>query len=326
MKAIRCDGSGGPDAIRVEDVEAPRPRSEEVLVQIVAAGVSFPDLLISKGKYQIKPDPPFTLGGEFAGLVIDVGAEVDDLIAGDRVAGFTTTGAFAEIIAVPRRRLHHIREDVSYDVAAGFSLNYSTAYAALKTKAKLSEGETLLVLGAGGGIGLAAVELGKHMNARVLACASSEKKLDVCRQYGAEATINYSEKDLRQEIRKVASSRGIDVIIDPVGGALTEAAFREIGYNGRLVAVGFASGEIPRLPLNLPLLKGASVLGFSIGALLTAEPETAAENWRELETFLSAGRLRPHISARFPLADAPRALKQLESRRAVGKLILEIGS
>ncbi|HEY1943016.1 MAG TPA: NADPH:quinone oxidoreductase family protein [Roseiarcus sp.] len=324
MKAIRCHGSGDIADLTLEDIPSPIATADEVRIRVQACGVGFPDLLIAQGRYQLKPAPPFTLGGEFAGVVVEAGASVTSLQRGDRVAGFTDIGAFAEEMVAPAARAHRVPDRVSMEAAAAFTLNYATAYAGLKTCAGLRKGERLLVLGAAGGIGLAAVELGKLMGASVIAAASSEEKLALCRRYGADETINYAEVDLRDAIRNLTGNRGVDVVIDPVGGQWSEAAFRGMAWRGRHVVLGFAAGQIHKLPLNLPLLKGASMMGISIGELARRAPDAYAENIAELLGWLGDGLLRPFVGKVFPLEDAPQALRDLAARRTIGKSLIQV--
>jgi NADPH:quinone reductase len=324
MRAIRCHGSGDIADLTLEEIPSPIPRADEVKIRVEACGVGFPDLLIAQGRYQLKPAPPFTLGGEFAGVVVEAGENVTGLQRGDRVAGFTDIGAFADEMAAPAARAHRVPDGVSMEAAAAFTLNYATAYAGLKTCAGLQKGERLLVLGAAGGVGLAATELGKLMGAWVIAAASSEEKLTLCRRYGADETINYAEVDLRDAIRTLTGNRGVDVVIDPVGGQWSEAAFRGTAWRGRHVVLGFAAGQIHKLPLNLPLLKGSSMMGISIGELARRAPDAYAENIAELLGWLGDGSLRPFVGKVFPLADAPQALVDLAARRTIGKSLIRV--
>ena len=324
MKAIRCHGSGEVADLTLEEIPSPIARADEVKIRLEACGVGFPDLLIAQGRYQLKPKPPFTLGGEFAGVVVAAGENVADLQRGDRVAGFTDIGAFAEEMVAPAARAHRVPDGVSLEAAAAFTLNYATAYAGLKTCAGLRKGERLLVLGAAGGVGLAATELGKLMGARVIAAASSEEKLTFCRRYGADETINYAQVDLREAIRTLTENRGVDVVIDPVGGQWSEAAFRGTAWRGRHVVLGFAAGHIHKLPLNLPLLKGSSVMGISIGELAKRAPDVHAENIAALLGWLGDGLLRPSVGKVFRLEDARQVLVDLAERRTIGKSVIQV--
>lgn len=322
MRALQCHELGSLDDIAVGTVAAPVPGPGQARVRVEAAGVAFPDLLIAKGLYQFRPEPPFTLGGEFAGSVLEVNGGAGRFAPGDRVCGFVHTGAFAEEIVVDQRRLIPLPDAVPSDLAAGFILNYATACAGLRHAGALRAGETVLVLGAGGGVGSAAVDLARALGARVIAAASSDEKLAVARALGADHLVNYAREDLREALMGILGKGGLDLVIDPVGGTMSEAAFRRLGWGGRHVVLGFAAGEIPRLPLNLPLLKGASVRGISVGALDEREPEIFAGYMRELLDLLAAGKLAPAITERVPLGRAAEALRRLDSRAAAGKIIV----
>src|SRR5690606_12118298 len=287
-----------------------------------AAGVNFPDVLMIQDKYQFKPPLPFAPGAELAGVVARIGPEVRGFAVGDRVIASVSHGAFAEKVRARADRLVPIPPGVDFDVAAAFTLTYGTSWHALSDRAGLRSGETPLVLGAAGGVGLAAVEIGKALGARVIAAASSEAKLAVCREHGADATIDYSREDLRERIKALSDGRGPDVVYDPVGGEYTEPAFRSIGWRGRHLVVGFANGEIPKLPLNLPLLKGASLTGVFWGGYVSREPERFAEDLRTLFDLIDKGRLRPRVSARYPLERGADALADMLNRKVIGKVVI----
>lgn len=321
MKAVLCRSLGGPEQLLLDEVPAPRAGPGQVVVRVAAAGVNFPDFLIIQGKYQFKPEPPFSPGAEFAGTVKAVGDGVTHLAPGDMVAGIVTYGAFAEEIAVPAASLVPLPAGVDPQAAAAFGLTYGTSYHALKDRAALQPGETLLVLGAAGGVGLAAVELGKLMGARVIAAASSPEKLETCRRYGADATIDYEKTDLREALKPLAP-QGVDVVYDPVGDRFSEPAFRSLAWKGRHLVVGFAAGQIPKLPLNLALLKGASLVGVFWGDFAKREPAANAANLRQLAEWMLAGRIKPLVSRTFPLARAGEAIAELASRRAQGKIVV----
>jgi len=289
---------------------------------VKAASVNFPDVLIIQNKYQFKPPLPFSPGSELAGVVKEVGAGVKAFRPGDRVMAFTTYGAFAEEVKTEASRLIPLPEKMDFIQGAAFVLTYATTDHALRDRAALAAGETLLVLGAAGGVGLAAVEIGKALGARVIACASSDDKLAVCREHGADATINYATEDLRERIKALTEGRGVDVIYDAVGGPYTEPAFRSIAWRGRHLVVGFAAGDIPKLPLNLALLKGASVVGVFWGDFARREPGRFADSMRQLAKWYAAGKLRPHVSETFPLEKAPEALKLMAARKVKGKVVL----
>ncbi|MGH8687162.1 MAG: NADPH:quinone oxidoreductase family protein [Burkholderiales bacterium] len=325
MKALLCKQFGPPESLVLEDVPSPKPGAGEVVVSIKAASVNFPDVLIIQNKYQFKPPLPFSPGSELSGVVKEVGAGVTIVRAGDKVIAFTTFGAFAEEVKTEAARLLPMPEGMSYEEAASFILTYGTTDHALRDRARLQAGETLLVLGAAGGVGVSAIEIGKALGARVIACASSAEKLEVCRQHGADETINYASEDLRERIKALTDGKGVDVIYDSVGGAYSEPAFRSIAWRGRHLVIGFAAGEIPKLPLNLTLLKGASVVGVFWGDYTRREPKAFAESARQLARWYKEGRLKPHVSATFPLARAADAIMLLASRKAKGKVVVTIG-
>ena len=325
MKAVLCKQYGPPDSLVIEDLPSPKPGAGEVVVSVKAAGVNFPDVLIIQNKYQFKPPLPFSPGSEFAGVVKELGAGVTGFKQGDKVIAFTTFGAFAEEVKTEAARLLPLPEGMNFESGAAFLLTYATSDHALRDRGALRAGETLLVLGAAGGVGLAAIEIGKALGARVIACASSAEKLEVCREHGADATINYATEDLRERIKVLTEGRGADVVYDPVGGPYSELAFRSIAWRGRLLVVGFAAGDIPKLPLNLALLKGASVVGVFWGDFARREPKAFADSVRQLGSWYRQGKLRPHVSQAFPLEKAADALALLAARQAVGKVVLTVG-
>lgn len=324
MKAILCEEHGPPEKLVLRDIASPEPGRGEVRVRVHAAGVNFPDVLIIQNLYQFKPPLPFSPGGEAAGVVDAVGEGVTRVAVGDRVLAMTGHGAFVEQLVTDQSRIVPLPADMPFDIAAAFTMTYGTSHHALKQRARLAPGETLLVLGAAGGVGLTAVELGKLMGARVVAAASSDEKLAVCRDYGADETINYSTEDLREGIKRACGAKGPDVIYDPVGDRYAEPAFRSIGWNGRYLVIGFAGGEIPKLPLNLPLIKGASIVGVFWGAFTAHEPALHQENMAELLRWYADGKLRPHISRHYPLAEAGAAIRYLMDRKATGKVVIDI--
>ncbi len=324
MKAVLSEVVGPPEALVVKEVPTPEPGNGEVRVKVHAAGVNFPDTLIIEDKYQFKPPRPFSPGGEASGIVDKVGEGVTAVKVGDRVIVMTGHGAFAEYVVAGESRVIPIIGDMPYDVAAGFTMTYGTSHHALKQRARLQPGETLLVLGAAGGVGLTAVELGKVMGARVIAAASTDEKLELCKQYGADEVINYSTEDLREGIKRATGGKGPDVIYDPIGDKYAEPAFRSIGWNGRYLVVGFAAGEIPKLPLNLALIKGASIVGVFWGMFTGVEPKVHADNMRELLTWYAEGKLKPHVSEHFSLDDGPKAIRWMMDRKAKGKVVLTV--
>lgn len=322
MRAIRCHHYGPPETLTVDTLPDLQPGPGEVVIDVKAASVNFPDVLVIENKYQFKPPLPFTPGSEVAGLVRAVGEGVADLRPGMPVAAFTRTGGFAEQALAPAAACMPLPSDVDYATAAALTLAYGTSHHAIIDRAGLRAGETLLVLGAGGGVGLAAVEIGKAVGARVIAAASSDAKLAVAREHGADATIRYDNENLRERIAALTNGKGPDVIYDPVGGAFAEPAFRSIGWRGRYLVVGFASGEIPKLPLNLALLKGASIVGVFWGEFANREPQLNAQAFVELTRWLREGKLRPLVSARYRLEDTPRALSDMAQRRVTGKIVI----
>ncbi len=326
MKALLCKQFGPPESLVLEEVPSPQPGAGEVVISVKAASVNFPDVLIIQNKYQYKPPLPFSPGSELAGVVKAVGADVKNVKPGDKVIAYTTYGAFAEEVKTEAGRLLPMPEGMSYEEAASFVLTYGTTDHALRDRGQLQAGETLLVLGAAGGVGVAALEIGKAMGARVIACASSDDKLAVCREHGADETINYASEDLRERIKALTGAKGVDVIYDAVGGQYSEPAFRSIAWRGRHLVIGFAAGEIPKLPLNLALLKGAAVVGVFWGDFTRREPKAFAESARQLARWYREGKLKPHVSARFPLAQAADAMNLLASRKAKGKVVVTIGA
>jgi NADPH2:quinone reductase len=322
MKAVVCKAWGPPDSLVVEELPDLQPGAGQVLVDVKAAGVNFPDVLTVQGKYQIRPPLPFTPGNEFAGVVRALGSGVDGFAVGQHVIGFTRTGAFAQQALAPAEALMPMPPDMDFDTAAALTLTYGTSHHALVDRGALQAGETLLVLGAAGGVGLAAIEIGKALGARVIAAASSDAKLAVCRAHGADATINYSSEDLREAIRAATDGRGPDVIYDPVGGAYSEPALRSIAWRGRHLVVGFAAGEIPRLPWNLMLLKGASVVGVFWGDFARREPQANLAAMRQLLGWITQGKLRPLVSKRYPLAQTAQALNDMAQRKVMGKVVI----
>ena len=322
MKAVLCVEHGPPEKLVVRDVPVPEPGRGQVRLRVEAAGVNFPDTLIIQNLYQFKPTLPFSPGGEAAGVIDAVGEGVEGLKVGDRAVAMTGNGCFAEYVIANRAQVVPIPGDMPSDIAAGFTMTYGTSHHALKQRADLQPGETLLVLGAAGGVGLTAVELGKVMGAKVIAAASTDEKLALCREYGADETINYTTANLKDEVKRLTGGKGPDVIYDPVGDRFAEPAFRSIGWNGRYLIVGFAGGNIPSLPLNLPLIKGASLVGVFWGAFTQAEPAVHRANMAELLGWYAEGKLKPHVSKHFPLSEGPAAIRWMMDRKATGKVVL----
>jgi NADPH2:quinone reductase len=322
MKSLLCRTLTGIEDLKVEEVASPRPGAGEVLIDVAAAGVNFPDVLLVQGKYQFKAPLPFAAGFELAGTVQELGEGVTHVKPGDRVLAIVTHGAFAQQCVARAERVMALPPGADLELAAGMMFTYATSYHALKDRGQLAKGETLLVLGAAGGTGLSAVELGKLMGARVIAAASTPEKLAVCREYGADETIDYTKEDLREGVKRTAGAKGVDVVYDPVGGAYAEPAFRSLAWRGRYLVIGFTAGDIPKLPLNLPLLKGASLVGVFLGAFMEREPVAARDNGRQLLEWLAAGKIRPHISNRYPLEKGIEALREVAERRARGKVLV----
>jgi NADPH2:quinone reductase len=322
MKALICSQYGPPENLSVQDLPDPQPAAGEVLVRVRAAGVNFPDALIVQNLYQFKPTPPFSPGGEAAGEVLAVGAGVTRFKAGDKVIALTIWGGFAEQIVAKQEQLIPMPPGLSFEVAGSLLLTYGTCIHALRDRAGLQPGQTVLVLGAAGGIGIATIELAKALGARVIAAASSAEKLATCRAKGADEVINYREQNLREEIKRITAGKGVDVVLDPVGGDYAEQALRSMAWRGRYLVVGFTDGQIPRLPLNLVLLKGCAIVGVFWGDFIAREPQAAQTDLQDLVAMLGQGLIKPLISGRYSLQDAPKAILELSQRRAQGKLIV----
>ena len=325
MKAVLCKQFGPPESLVVEDVPSLKPGPGEVVVSMRAASVNFPDVLIIQNKYQFKAPLPFSPGSEMSGVEKEIGEGVKNVKPGDRVMAVTTYGSFAEEVKTESSRLLPIPEGMDFKSAAAFLLTYGTSDHALRDRAQLKSGETLLILGAAGGVGVSAIEIGKILGAKVIACASSAEKLAVCREHGADETINYSTEDMRERIKLITAGKGVDVVYDAVGGAYTEPALRSTAWRGRLLVVGFAAGEIPKIPLNLTLLKGCSIVGVFWGDWLRREPQAYADSLRQLGQWYREGKIKPHVSATFPLERAADALKLMADRKVKGKVVVTAG-
>src|SRR4051812_35054310 len=326
MKAVLCKQHGLPQSLVIEELPSPVAGPGGVVGTVKAASGNFPAFLIIPNKKQFKPPLPFSPGSELAGVVKEVGAGVSGVKPGDKVIAFTTYGAFAEEVKTEAARLIPLPEKMDFATGAAFLLTYGTSDHALRDRAALKAGETLLVLGAAGGVGLAAIEIGKALGARVIACASSDDKLAVCREHGADETLNYAAEDLRERIKALTAGKGVDVVYDAVGGSYTEPAFRSLAWRGRLLVVGFAAGDIPKLPLNLPLLKGASVVGVFWGDFARREPKEFAASMKQLARWYGEGRLKPHVSQTLPLEKAAEAIRLLASRQAKGKVVVTMAA
>jgi len=320
MRAAVCPAYGPPDVVRIEEQPSPTVGPGQVRVKVGAAAVNFPDVLLIANEYQISVPPPFVPGSEFAGVIVEIGDGADGFAVGHRVTGTGLYGAFAEEVVVPAAWLSRIPDGVDDRTAAGFGVAYRTAYHALRSMARIQEGDELIVLGAGGGVGLAAVQLGVQLGASVTAVASSSEKLDAAAGYGANQLVNHETGDLRSALKEAVPG-GADVVIDPVGGELSESALRSLGRGGRFVTVGFASGVIPRVPLNLVLVKGVHVLGFQFQDV---PPDEFARNEDELREHLVSGGVLPHIGAVYPLAETVAALKHVSEGRAIGKVLIDL--
>ena len=322
MKAVLCTRPGTPDDLTMADLPDPVAGAGEAVVKVAAAALNFFDLLIIAGKYQFKPAYPFSPAAEFAGTVESIGPDVTGVAVGDRVMGYSGWGAAREKLAIQTGKLSKIPATLDVDRAAGLSVTYGTSYYGLKNRGALKRGETLVVLGASGGVGLAAVELGKIMGARVIACASSDDKLAFARQHGADEGVNYARDDLREALRKLGGERGIDVVYDPIGDRYAEPALRSLGWEGRYLVVGFAAGEIPKLPLNLVLLKSCDVRGVFVGAWMARAPDEWRANNEDLIRWCAEGKLSAHVHARYPLGEVAQAMKEIAARKVMGKVVL----
>ena len=325
VKAVLCKAFGPPESLVLEEVRDPEPGPGQVVVDVKACAINFPDVLIIQNQYQFKPPLPFSPGGEVAGVVTALGPDVTTLAVGDRVLASTGWGGLAEKVAVNAASAIPVPDGIDLVHASAFLYAYGTSHHALKDRAVIRPGESLVVLGAAGGVGLAAVELGAVMGARVIAAASSEEKLELCRQHGASMTIDYSTEDLKERIRELTGGAGADVVYDPVGGPYSEPALRAMAWNGRFLVIGFAAGDIPRIPLNLALLKGCSIVGVFWGAFTGREPERHRQNVAELMKWWQEGTLQPYVSATYPLDRSGEAIRELADRRAQGKVVVTVG-
>jgi NADPH2:quinone reductase len=324
MKAIVCKQFGLPETLEFKAVEIPQPKEGEILMTVKACSVNFPDTLIIQGKYQFRPEFPFSPGSDVAGVVEKVGASVTHFKEGDEVVGFIPFGGFAEKAIVKAKDCFPKPQGMSMVHASAFLLAYGTSYHALKDRANLQKGETILILGASGGVGLTALELAKLMGAKVIAAASTNEKLDLCKQFGADEVINYTEESLKDRVKELTNGKGVDVIYDPVGGHFSELALRAIAWKGRHLVIGFANGDIPKIPINLTLLKGASIVGVFWGAFAQKEPKESLKNIQQLLTWFAKGEVQPHIDKTYALKEAPKALKEMMQRKVKGKIVIDM--
>lgn len=324
MKAILVKELGGPEKLVYGDHEIGSPGAGRVKIEVKYAGVNFPDTLIIRGKYQFQPELPFSPGGEVAGIIKEVGPGVEDFKPGDRVISGTTSGAFAEEAEGFAFNTHHLPDDVSFQDGATVLMTHGTVIHALKDRAKLQKGETLAVLGASGGVGTAAIQLGKAMGAKIIACASTDEKLEFCKELGADILHKYTPDNIKSALKDLTGGQGADVIFDAVGGDYSEQAFRGIAPMGRFLVVGFASGYVPKIPLNLPLLKSASITGVFWGNFFRNFPEENKTNIQELLEMVKTGKIKPIVDEVFPLSDTRHALEKIERRQVKGKIIIQI--
>ena len=322
MKAVLCNHFGTADELELADIAPPQPAPGQVVVRVHAAALNFFDTLIIAGKYQHKPPFPFSPAAEFAGVVESTGAGVADIASGDRVMGYMGSGAAREVVAIAAEQIATLPDGLDFERAAGLTVTYGTTLYALRERAALKPGETLVVLGASGGTGLAAIELGKMLGARVIACASSDEKLAFARAHGADETVNYAAENLRDALKKLGGERGVDVVYDPVGGPYAEPALRALGWLGRYLVVGFAAGEIPKIPLNLALLKSCHIRGVSWGAWTKREPVAQRALMADIVRWCGEGKLSAHVHAVYPLEEIAAALKEIAERKAMGKIVL----
>lgn len=322
MRAVVCKSLGPPDNLVVEEQDDLTPKANEVCIKVHACGVNFPDTLIVEGKYQLRPEPPFIPGAEVAGEVLSVGDKVRHVRPGDRVTALVQVGGFADQACAAGEAVMPIPQEMNFTQASAFPLVYGTVMHALRQRGALQAGETLLVLGAGGGVGLAAVQVGKIMGAKVIAAASTQEKLSLAKHYGADETINYSYGSFKDSVKKVTNGQGADVIFDPIGGDLGQECLSCINWRGRYLVIGFAAGDIPHIAANRLLLKGASAVGVFWGSFVVREPKVNFENFEQLFEWFREGKLRPHISKTYPLDDAAQALADMRARRVTGKVAL----
>lgn len=323
MKAVLCESYGPPENLVIKETKSLVPDKGEVIIQMKASGLNFPDTLIIEGKYQFQPEMPFSPGGEVAGIIKAIGDGVTHLKIGDRVMAGTGWGGFAEEVRGKASNVFPLPDGISFEQAASTMMTFGTSYHALVNRAELKAGETLMVLGAAGGVGTAAIQIGKALGARVIAAASTDEKLDYCKSIGADLTINYSIEDLKTQAKALTDGKGVDVIFDPIGDRYSEPALRGIAWKGRYLVVGFAAGEIPKIPLNLPLLKGCSIMGVFWGGFFRNEPQVNAENFKTIVKWLVEGKVEAQIHKKYSLEEVAAAMQELTSKKVKGKIIFE---
>lgn len=324
MRALVCQGFGPPDQLVIEELDDPVPGPGEVCIDVRAAGLNFPDVLVIAGQYQVRTEPPFVPGGEAAGVVSAVGEGVRRFRPGDRVIALPTLGAFAERCLAPEQMCFPLPRPLSFEQGAGFTVTYATSYHAFRQSTELRPGETVLVLGAAGGVGTTAVEIARSMGARVIAAAGTPAKLAFAMSVGADEVIDYNAVSLREAVRELTDGRGVDVVYDPVGGELAQQALRSLAWHGRYLVIGFASGDIPEFPANIALLKEASIIGVWWGTWSRNDPDGSLQNMVELVAMVEAGQLVPRVSAAYPLARYGEAFAAITDRRALGKVVLTL--
>lgn len=322
MKAIVCEKLGQPSDLVIKDLPALSPGPKEIVISIKACAINFPDTLIIQGKYQVRPELPFSPGSDISGIVKSVGSEVTQYKTGDEVFGVLPYGGFAEEVVTRTKNIYPKPPGMDFSIAASFLYAYGTSLHALKDRAQLKAGQTIVILGASGGVGLAAVDLAKTMGARVIACASTPAKLDLCKTYGADETINYSEEDLKTRIKELTDGKGADVIFDVVGDKYAEPALRAMAWRGRYLVIGFAAGQIPKIPLNLALLKGCEIVGVFWGRFTVEQPSDNMGNSLQIIQWYSEGKIKPHIHKLYPLEQAATALQEMMGRKVLGKVVL----
>ena len=324
MKAIICETLGPPSNLQYKEVPNLEPGPKQVVISVKACAVNFPDTLIIQGLYQMRPDLPFSPGSDIAGVIKSVGSEVKRFKAGDEVFGVVPYGGMAEEVLSTTKNIFPKPEAMSFPIACSFLYAYGTSLHALKDRALLQEGETIAIMGASGGVGLAAVDIAKKLGAKVIACASTDEKLDLCKEYGADQTINYTTEDLKSRIKELTDGKGADVIYDPVGGDYSEPALRAMAWRGRYLVIGFAAGAIPKIPLNLALLKGCAITGVFWGRFTQEEPQNNLANSLQIMKWFEAGKIKPHIHKMYPLEEASKALEEMMGRRVKGKVIVTV--